>query len=77
MQDDARAMLLKQARAPRRNLGPFRRKHFGMERAAGRRFHVGERFREPGRGILGGAGKRAEPGDEGARASHDVSGLTG
>jgi hypothetical protein len=32
----------------------------------------GELFHEPGRGILGGAGKRAKPGEKDARASHDI-----
>jgi hypothetical protein len=31
-----------------------------------------ELLHKPGRGILGGAGKRAEPGEEDAGVSHDI-----
>ena len=78
MQDEARPMVLKQARAQALatsvhsvgstsvwSVQPERRLRVAASASS-----------EPGRGILGGAGKRAEPGDEDARASHDVSGLT-
>ncbi len=74
MQGQSRPMLLNQAWPKPRNLRPLGGQHFGMKIASELRGLAVSRelLHKPGRGILGGAGKRAEPREEDARASHDI-----
>jgi len=67
-------MLVHQMRPVRRHLRPFGGKHLGMKMAAETAGAVPRRKRlhKPGRGILGDAGKWAEPSKEEARASHVI-----
>ena len=70
----SRPVVLNQSRPKPRNLGPLGGQHFGMKIASELRGLAvsSELLHKPGRGILGGAGKRAEPREEDARASHDI-----
>jgi hypothetical protein len=74
MQGQARPMVLNQAWPKPRNLGPLGGQDLGMKIASEmRRLAVSrELLHKPGRGILGGARKWAEPREEDARASHDI-----
>src|SRR5262249_5686558 len=73
MQDEARAMLVKEAGTESRDLRPFGGKHLSMQCApkTGRRAVRCQRLCQPGRGIFGDTRKRAEPGNEQVPASHD------
>jgi hypothetical protein len=74
MQRQARPVVLNQSRPKPRNLGPLGGQHLGMKIASetGRLALPRELLHKPGRGILGGARKWAEPREEDARASHDI-----
>jgi hypothetical protein len=67
-------MVLNQAWPKSRNLRPLGGQDLGMKIASetGRLGFRREFPDKPGRGILGGAGKRAEPREEDAWASHDI-----
>jgi len=74
MQGHARPVVLNQAWPKPPNLGPLGGQYLGMKIASETRGLAVSRelLHKPGRGILGGAGKWAEPREEDARASHDL-----
>src|SRR5262245_27079818 len=74
MQSEARPMVLNQSRTTSRDFGPFGGQNLAMKIVSEtRRLALPrELLHEPGRGIFGGARERAEPGEEDARASHDI-----
>jgi hypothetical protein len=74
MQRQAWPVVLNQAWPKPCNLSPLGGQDLGMKIASEMRGLAVSRelLHKPGRGILGGAGKWAEPREENARASHDI-----
>src|SRR6516162_3313813 len=72
MQDEARAMLVKEVGTESRDLCPFGGKHLSLQCGpkTGRGVVRCQRLCQPGRGIFGDTRKRAEPGYEQVPASH-------